>query len=78
MKAAAEFTPLFVDTLRDLTLTRRFGESYGSYTVLRVMDLSGKDRAPRLDGNRVAGRIPIEEILEQLRSASKIKRGESR
>jgi len=78
MEAVAEFTPLFVDTLQDLTLTRRFGESYGSYPVLRVIDLSGKDRAPRLDGNRVAGRIPVEEILAQLRSASKIKRAESR
>ncbi|MFN8608111.1 MAG: hypothetical protein U0931_11310 [Vulcanimicrobiota bacterium] len=67
-----------MDTLSDLTLTRRFGESFGSYPVLRLIDLGGRDRAPRLDGNRVAGRIQVEQILEQLAGASKIKRAQSR
>ena len=69
IEAAADFTPLFIDTLQDLTLTRRFGEQVGSYPVLRIIDLSGRDRAPRLDGNRVAGRIPVEQILAQLAAA---------
>lgn len=77
IEAAADFTPLFIDTLQDLTLTRRFGEQYGSYPVLRIIDLTGRDRAPRIDGNRVAGRIPVEQILAQLAAARQEQRKSS-
>ena len=76
-KAAAEFVPLFVDTLHDLTLTRRFGEQIGSYPVLRVIDLAARDRAPRIDGNRTAGRIAVAEILAQLAAARQEQRKSS-
>ena len=59
--------PVFVDTLDRSQPYERFGEIYGSYPVLRIHDHDGRDLAGRLDGNLVAGRIPVEEVLEQLR-----------
>lgn len=66
VQAARGYIPVFIDTLNDHETTRRFNESYGSYPVLRVHDLEGRDVGGRIDGNRVAGRIPVEEILRQL------------
>jgi len=34
--------------------------------VLRVFDHDGRDLAGRLDGNAVAGRIPVADVLMQL------------
>ena len=59
--------PVFVDTLNDLDTTHRFDESYGSYPVLRVHDHAERDLAGRLDGNPVRGRLPVEDVVEQLR-----------
>ena len=59
--------PVFVDTLKDLKTTRRFKERFGSYPVLRVHDHAGHDIAGRVDGNKVAGRIPVREVLDLLR-----------
>ena len=67
MKAAKKFVPVFVDTLKDLKTTKRFKENYGSYPVLRIHDLKGRDIAGRIDGNKVAGRIPVAQMLEQFR-----------
>lgn len=64
--ASHAFVPLFVDTLDRDQPYGRFGESYGSYPVLRVFDHEGADLAGRLDGNAVAGRIPVEDVLAQL------------
>lgn len=58
--------PVFVDTLDRSQPYERFGESYGSYPVLRIHDHDGRDLAGRLDGNPVRGRIPVAEVLEQL------------
>ncbi len=58
--------PVFVDTLTDLPQTKRFGERYGSYPVLRIHDHASGDIAGRIDGNRVAGRIPVDDVLDQL------------
>lgn len=57
---------VFVDTLDQSQPYERFGESYGSYPVLRVHDHDGRDLAGRLDGNPVRGRIPAVEVLAQL------------
>ena len=57
---------MFVDTLDRSQPFERFGESYGSYPVLRVHDHRGRDLAGRLDGNPVAGRIPLDAVLDQL------------
>ncbi len=57
---------MFVDT-RDRTKPyERFGESWGSYPVLRLHDHAGGDLAGRIDGNLVRGRIPVDELLDQL------------
>lgn len=56
---------MFIDTLGDLKLTRQFGERYGSYPVLRIIDPRGLDRARRIDGNPVGGNIPVSQILHQ-------------
>ncbi len=64
--ASAAFVPVFIDTLDRSQPFERFGESYGSYPVLRVHDHGGKDLAGRLDGNPVRGLIPVEQVLEQL------------
>ena len=37
--------------------------------LLRVFDLQGKDIGGRLDGNVVAGHIPLESVKDQLRSS---------
>lgn len=58
--------PVFIDTLKDHATTQRFGESYGSYPVLRVMNADGEDLAGRIDGNLVAGHIPLDDVLAQL------------
>ena len=71
VKASRRFVPVFVDTLKDLKTTRRFKERYGSYPVLRIHDHAEKDLAGRLDGNRVAGRIPVGQLLDQLRKGLK-------
>ena len=56
--------PVFIDTLNDLPNTKRFGENYGSYPVIRVHDHDGVDIAGRIDGNPVAGKIPGPELLD--------------
>ena len=58
--------PVFIDTLDRSQPYERFGESYGSYPVLRVHDHAGNDLAGRIDGNAVRGRIPSQEVLDQL------------
>lgn len=65
-KKSASFIPVFIDTLEDRPATKRFSEFYGSYPVLRIHDLKGQDIAGRLDGNQVAGHIPVAQVLEQL------------
>ena len=57
---------MFIDTLKDVPTTKRFGERYGSYPVLRVHDLEGKDIAGRLDGNPVAGKLSVDQVLALL------------
>ena len=57
--------PVFVDTLDRSQPYERFGESYGSYPVLRIHDHDGGDLAGRIDGNLVRGEIPVEEVLAQ-------------
>ena len=70
VEQASAFVPVFIDTLKDLRTTKRFNERYGSYPVLRIHDLQGKDIGGRLDGNRVAGKIPIDLMLKQFKFAS--------
>lgn len=60
---------MFVDTLDRSQPFKRFSEVYGSYPVLRVHDLEGRDLAGRIDGNLVAGRIPVEDVLAQLQAS---------
>lgn len=55
-----------MDTLDRRQPYEAFGESYGSYPVLRVHDHEGRDLAGRLDGNLVRGEIPVEQVLQQL------------
>ena len=57
---------MFIDTLNDLKTTKRFGESYGSYPVIRVHDHEQRDLAGRIDGNLVRGEIPVPQLLEHL------------
>ena len=52
-------------------ITKRFGENYGSYPVLRIHDHAGKDIAGRIDGNKVAGRIPVPDMLAQMQRGLK-------
>ena len=42
-----------MDTLDPNQPYERFGESYGSYPVLRIHDHGGRDLAGRIDGNAV-------------------------
>ena len=70
MEQSAKFVPVFVDTLKDHKNTKRFKEHYGSYPVLRVHDHQGNDIGGRIDGNRVAGKIPVEQMLEQFKAAT--------
>ena len=71
VEQATAFVPVFIDTLKDLKNTKRFKERYGSYPVLRIHDLQGKDIGGRIDGNQVAGRIPVARMLEQFKRADK-------
>lgn len=64
--AAADFIPVFVDTLDESKPWKRFDESWGSYPVLRIHDHDGRDLAGRLDGNPLAGKIPVDDVLDQL------------
>jgi len=61
------FVPVFIDTLSDLTTTKRFGESFGSYPVLRIHDLFGQDIAGRINTNPSAGIVSVAEVLAQMR-----------
>lgn len=72
IKASQEFVPVFIDTLKDLKTTKRFKEKYGSYPVLRVHNVKGKDIAGRLDGNLVAGQIPAFQVLKQMQYAKTV------
>ena len=66
IEASKEFVPVFIDTLNDIQTTKRFQEKYGSYPVLRIHNLDGQDIAGRINGNLVAGRIPVVQVLKQL------------
>ena len=46
-----------------------YNENWDSYPVLRVHNLQGKEIGGRIDGNRVAGRIPVSQMLEQFKTA---------
>lgn len=61
--------PVFIDTLGDASQYKRFNENWGSYPVLRVHNLDGKEIGGRIDGNRVAGAIPVSQILAQFDTA---------
>jgi len=61
--------PVFIDTLGDATQYKRFNERWGSYPVLRVHNLQGEEIGGRIDGNRVAGRIPVSQMLQQFKTA---------
>lgn len=65
-EAANAFVPVFIDTLDRSKPFLECGEIYGSYPVLRVQRSDGADLAGRLDGNPLAGAIPVEEVLGQL------------
>ena len=71
MQASEEFIPVFIDTLNDLETTKRFAEKYGSYPVLRVHDLKGRDIGGRIDTNRTAGIVGATDLIEQFKSALK-------
>ena len=62
----ADFVPVFIDTLTDHDTTKQFGESYGSYPVLRVQNLKREDLCTRLDGNLVHGKLSVEQVLAVL------------
>lgn len=63
---STRFVPVFIDTLTDSRTTKRFGESFGSYPVLRVHNLQGKDIAGRINTNLSAGIVPAAEVVEQM------------
>lgn len=65
MAASSAFVPVFIDTLDRAQPYKKFGESYGSYPVLRIHDHQSQDLAGRIDGNLVRGEIPVSELLEQ-------------
>ncbi len=69
IQASREFVPVFIDTLKDVKNTKRFNEKYGSYPVLRIQNTRGQDIAGRIDGNLVAGRIPVVQVLKQMHYA---------
>jgi len=63
------FVPVFIDTLKDLETTERFGENYGSYPVLRIHDHQGREIGGRLDTNPTAGIVGVGELTEQFKKA---------
>lgn len=63
--------PVFIDTLKDFETTSRFQERYGSYPVLRVHDLKGREIGGRIDTNRTAGIVGATELTDQFRQALK-------
>ena len=69
MKASASFVPVFIDTLKDSVNTKRFGEHFGSYPVLRIQDLSGKDIGGRLDTNKSAGQVDASLVVQQMQKS---------
>ena len=69
VKNSKQFIPVFIDTLKDIKTTKRFKERYGSFPVLRVHDLKGRDIGGRIDGNRVAGKIPVKKMLQQFKTS---------
>ena len=69
MQASGDFVPVFIDTLNDLETTKRFGEKYGSYPVLRVHDLKGRDIGGRIDTNRTAGIVGATDLVKQFKAA---------
>jgi len=69
--------PVFIDTLDPDQPYESFGESYGSYPVLRIQDHARRDLAGRIDGNEVRGRIPVEEVLRQLEEGQRAYRSSS-
>lgn len=71
VQASERFIPVFIDTLNDLETTKRFAEKYGSYPVLRVHDLKGRDIGGRIDTNRTAGIVGATDLIEQFKSALK-------
>ncbi len=67
VKASAQFIPVFVDTLSDYRTTKRFKESYGSYPVLRIHNLSGEDIGGRINTNLTAGIVKPAKVVEQMK-----------
>ncbi|MEM7473614.1 MAG: hypothetical protein AAF483_01340 [Planctomycetota bacterium] len=58
--------------MKDIKTTKRFKEKYGSYPVLRIHSPEGRDIAGRIDGNLVAGRIPVVQVLQQMQYARNV------
>lgn len=69
VETSKKFVPVFIDTLTDLKTTRRFKESFGSYPVLRVHDLEGREIGGRLNTNPTAGRVPAKKVVRQMEQA---------
>ena len=61
--------PVFIDTLSDFADTKRFGESFGSYPVLRIHNLKGQDIGGRINTNRTAGRVATKTLIQQFDSS---------
>lgn len=68
--------PVFIDTLDRDQPYEDFGESYGSYPVLRIHDHERRDLAGRIDGNAVRGQIPVEQVLAQFERGARAFAGE--
>lgn len=71
VQASEDFIPVFIDTLNDLETTKRFMEKYGSYPVLRIHDLNGRDIGGRIDTNRTAGIVGGTDLTNQFQAALK-------
>ena len=70
VEASTGFVPVFIDTLDKSQPYEAFGESWGSYPVLRIFDHAGEDLAGWLDGNPVQGKIPVADMLAQFERGS--------